>query len=69
MGVSGATGGGFAQEIVLPEERVFHLPTGLTFEQAAALPVVYGTSLYALKQRGRLQPGEALLVLGAAGGV
>src|SRR5690606_21411472 len=32
------------------------------------IPVVYGTSLYALRQRARLQPGETLLVLGAAGG-
>ncbi|MEA3245692.1 MAG: NADPH:quinone oxidoreductase family protein, partial [Gemmatimonadota bacterium] len=69
MGVSEATGGGFAQEIVLPQERVFHIPAGMTFEQAAAVPVVYGTTMYALKQRGRLQPGETLLVLGAAGGV
>lgn len=69
MGVSEAIGGGFAQEIVLPDQRVFHLPDALTFEQAAAVPVVYGTSLYALKQKGRLQPGETLLVLGAAGGV
>jgi len=69
MGVSGATGGGFAQEIVLPQERVFQLPETMGFDEAAATPVVYGTSLYALKQRGRLQPGETLLVLGAAGGV
>jgi NADPH:quinone reductase len=69
MGVSEAVGGGFAQEIVLPEERVFHLPEGMSFEQAAAVPVVYGTTMYALKQRGRLQPGETVLVLGAAGGV
>lgn len=69
MGVSRADGGGFAQEIVLPEERVFALPASMSFEQAAAVPVVYGTSLYALKQRARMQPGETLLVLGAAGGV
>lgn len=69
MGVSGIDGGGFAHEIVLPEERLFVLPDAMSFEQAAAVPVVYGTSLYALKQRGRLQPGETLLVLGAAGGV
>ena len=69
MGVSEVTGGGFAQEIVLPEERAFHLPDGMSFQQAAAVPVVYGTTMYALKQRGKLQPGETLLVLGAAGGV
>jgi NADPH2:quinone reductase len=39
------------------------------FPVAAALPMTYGTSLYALKQRAQIQPGETLLVLGAAGGV
>jgi len=69
MGVSDQRGGGFAQEIVLAQERVFVLPPSMSFEEAAATPVVYGTSLYALKQRGRLAQGEWLLVLGAAGGV
>src|SRR5690606_10711039 len=39
------------------------------FVTAAAFPLAYGTSYHALKDRGRLQPGETLLVLGAAGGV
>ena len=69
MGVSKADGGGFAEQIVLPEERLFALPPSMGFEEAAATPVVYGTSLYALKQRAHIQPGESLLVLGAAGGV
>jgi NADPH2:quinone reductase len=69
MGVSRADGGGFAQEIVLPQERAFQLAPNMSFESAAALPVVYGTTLYALKQRGQLRPGEWVLVLGAAGGV
>jgi len=69
MGVSEITGGGFAQEIMLPQERVLALPAALSFDQGAAIPVVYGTSLYALRQRGDLKPGETLLVLGAAGGV
>lgn len=69
MGVSDARGGGFAEQIVLDAARVFGLPPAMRFEEAAATPVVYGTTLYALKQRGRLAPGEWLLVLGAAGGV
>jgi NADPH2:quinone reductase len=69
MAVSDARGGGFAQEIVLDAQRVFPLPEAMSFEEAAATPVVYGTTLYALKQRGRIAPGEWLLVLGAAGGV
>jgi NADPH2:quinone reductase len=69
MAVSDATGGGFAQELIVDAQRVFHLPPAMSFEEAAAVPVVYGTSLYALKQRGGLKAGETLLVLGAAGGV
>lgn len=69
MAVSDAGGGGFAEEIVVDAQRVFRLPEGMSFAEAAATPVVYGTTLYALKQRGRLVPGEWLLVLGAAGGV
>ncbi len=69
MGVSRADGGGFSQEIVLSQDRVFALAPQMGFEAAAALPVVYGTTLYALKQRGQLKPGETVLVLGAAGGV
>jgi len=68
MGLS-LNGGGYAQQIVLPEERALLLPPDLGFDEAAALPIVYGTSLYALRHRARLQPGEWLLVLGAAGGV
>ena len=41
----------------------------MDFPVAAALAMTYGTSLYALKQRAQIQPGETLLVLGAAGGV
>jgi NADPH2:quinone reductase len=47
----------------------FPLPEGLTFEQAAGVSITYFTSYYALKQRANIQPGETLLVLGAAGGV
>lgn len=69
MGVAGERGGGFAESIILRDERVLRLPPGVSTETAATLPVVYGTALYALKQRARVQPGETLLVLGAAGGV
>lgn len=69
MGIGSREGGGYAEEIVLAQERVFALPPSLSFAQAAAIPVVYGTSLYALRQRAKIQKGETLLVLGAAGGV
>ena len=62
-------GGGYASEIVLPAEIVTPLPDAMDFATAAAFPVAYGTAHFALTHRGRLEPGETLLVLGAAGGV
>ena len=61
--------GAFAEKIVVPEAAAVKIPDSMNFETAAALPMTYGTSLYALKQRGMLKEGETLLVLGAAGGV
>jgi NADPH2:quinone reductase len=58
------------QEVIsAPPERVLPLPDDLPLEAAAALPLNYLTSLFALVRRGRAQPGETLLVHGAAGGV
>ncbi|WP_034691364.1 NADPH:quinone oxidoreductase family protein [Acidovorax sp. MR-S7] len=67
--VSDIAGGAFAEEIVVTEERVLRLPESISFVEAAATPVVYGTVLYALRQRAQLEAGESLLVLGASGGV
>ena len=61
--------GAFAEKIVAPGNAVVKIPESMDFETAAALPMTYGTSLYALKQRAELKEGETLLVLGAAGGV
>ena len=61
--------GGFAEEVVAGADRLIRMPAGMDFVQASAFVLTYGTSLYALKDRGRLAPGETLLVLGAAGGV
>ena len=58
------------QEVIsAPAERVLALPDDLSFEAGAALPLNYLTGLLALVRRGRAQPGETLLVHGAAGGV
>jgi NADPH2:quinone reductase len=58
------------QEVIsAPPERVLPLPDDLSLEAAAALPLNYLTGLFALVRRGRAQPGETLLVHGAAGGV
>ena len=61
--------GGYAEEVVAAGDSVLPLPPGMTPVQAAGFPLVYGTSMHALKQRGQLKAGETLLVLGAAGGV
>ncbi|MGD1933079.1 MAG: NADPH:quinone oxidoreductase family protein [Candidatus Phaeomarinobacter sp.] len=61
--------GGFAEEIVLEEARCTPFPDEMDFVSASAFLMTYGTSHHALKDRAKIQPGETLLVLGAAGGV
>lgn len=61
--------GGFAEQAVAPAAQVIPIPDVMSFEHAAAFTTIYGTSYHALKQRAKLQPGETVLVLGAAGGV
>jgi NADPH2:quinone reductase len=61
--------GGFAEECAVDAGWVTPLPAGMDFETGAAFLFTYETSLHALRDRGRLQAGETLLVLGAAGGV
>ena len=62
-------GGGYAEEIAIDADAVVPIPDAMDFVTAAAFPVAYGTAHFALTHRGHLQPGETLLVLGAAGGV
>ncbi|WP_346839414.1 NADPH:quinone oxidoreductase family protein [Microbulbifer sp. SAOS-129_SWC] len=59
----------FAEQVQVDENLLVPMPDNLTFEQAAGFCITYATSYYALKQRAGLQPGETLVVLGAAGGV
>ncbi|MBA2933816.1 NADPH:quinone oxidoreductase family protein [Sphingomonas sp. CGMCC 1.13654] len=61
--------GGLAEKMVLPAVRCYGMPASMPFDEASAFLMTYGTSHHALKDRARLQPGETLLVLGAAGGV
>ncbi len=61
--------GAFAEQIAIEPARLIRMPPGLEFSRAAGLAMIYGTSYHALKQRADLQPGETMLVLGAAGGV
>ena len=61
--------GAFADQIVTSEHSTFLKGNRMSFEQAAGFAITYGTSYYALKQQAKLQRGENVLVLGAAGGV
>ncbi|WP_170429544.1 NADPH:quinone oxidoreductase family protein [Ruegeria arenilitoris] len=61
--------GGLAEFGVFDADRAIPLPDSMSFEDAAAIQIAYGTSHIALDHRARLQPGETLLVTGAAGGV
>ena len=61
--------GGMVEEVAVEASRAVKIPDLMPFDEASAFLMTYGTSLYALKDRGHLQPGETLLVLGAAGGV
>ena len=61
--------GGFAEEVVVDRAKIIPMPAGLDFTIASAFVLTYGTSHHALKDRAQIQPGETLLVLGAAGGV
>lgn len=64
-----AGSGGLAEEGCFAAARCVPLPESMSFVDAAAFQVAYGTSHVALDHKARLQPGETLLVLGAAGGV
>ncbi|MFM2043586.1 MAG: hypothetical protein RLY86_2162 [Pseudomonadota bacterium] len=61
--------GAFCTGTVTDASAVIPLPDGMDFAEGAAFPVAYGTSHIGLVDRGRLQAGETLLVLGAGGGV
>jgi NADPH2:quinone reductase len=61
--------GGLAQQAVAPEAETFAIPPTMPFEHAGAFPIAYISSHVAIRWQGRLEPGETLLVLGAAGGV
>lgn len=61
--------GGLAEYGVFDADRAILLPDGMSFEDAAAIQIAYGTSHIALDHRAQMKPGETLLVTGAAGGV
>jgi NADPH2:quinone reductase len=61
--------GGLAEYAVAPAAETFRIPEGMDWVEAGAFPVAYISSHVAIRWQGRLEPGETMLVLGAAGGV
>src|SRR5436189_433931 len=61
--------GGLAELAVADEAETFAIPSTMPFDEAGAFPIAYISSHVAIRWQGRLEPGETLLVLGAAGGV
>ena len=67
--LSAGTTGAFAERAAVPARSAYALPESMSFEEGAALPIVYPTSYAALVHRADLRAGETLLVHAAAGGV
>jgi len=67
--VFGVVEAGLAQYAVASVDKIVRKPAGLTFEQAAAIPTSAATALHAVRDVGRIQSGQEVLVIGAAGGV
>ena len=67
--MAGIGNGGLAEKVVVPANRMFAVPEGVPFEKAASLLMTYGTTIHGLKDRGHIQEGDTVLILGAAGGV
>jgi len=61
--------GTFAEYAVAPEEHLVPKPANITFEQAAAVPMSGLTALQALRDVGKVQPGQKVLIVGAGGGI
>jgi NADPH:quinone reductase-like Zn-dependent oxidoreductase len=67
--VFGIGKGAFAELAVVPVEKLVHKPDGLAFERAAAVPISGLTALHAVRDVGKVGPGQSVLVIGASGGV
>jgi NADPH:quinone reductase-like Zn-dependent oxidoreductase len=67
--VFGTCRGSFAEYACARADRLVPKPSNLTFEQAAAVPVSGCTALQALRDRGKVRPGQRVLIIGAGGGV
>ncbi|HJQ94965.1 MAG TPA: NAD(P)-dependent alcohol dehydrogenase [Acidimicrobiia bacterium] len=67
--VFGISRGAFAEYAAVAEDKLAHKPAGLSFEQAAVVPISGGTAIQALRDSGRVQAGQKVLIIGASGGV
>jgi len=67
--VYGAGKGSFAEFTIAKPDRIARMPANVTFEQAAAAPTSGTTALHAVRDKGRVQAGQHVLVIGAGGGV
>jgi len=61
--------GGFAEYLVAPERALTLKPASISFEEAAAIPVAATTALRAIRDRGNIQQGQKVLIVGSSGGV
>jgi NADPH:quinone reductase-like Zn-dependent oxidoreductase len=69
FGVRGLGGGAFAEYVCAREDKLARKPANISFEEAAAVPVAALTALQGLRDHGRIQAGQRVLVDGASGGV
>jgi NADPH:quinone reductase-like Zn-dependent oxidoreductase len=69
FGVTGFEGKGFAEYVCALEGKLAKKPANLSFEDAAAVPIAASTALQGLRDKGRIQPGQKVLIVGASGGV
>lgn len=67
--VFGMSRGSFAEYAPVREDKLADKPASLTFEQAAVVPISAGTALQALRDSGRVEAGQTVLIIGASGGV
>jgi NADPH:quinone reductase-like Zn-dependent oxidoreductase len=69
FGVTGFAGGGFAEYVCAAEDKLALKPANSSFEDAASVPVAALTALQGLRDKGRIQLGQKVLIDGASGGV
>jgi NADPH:quinone reductase-like Zn-dependent oxidoreductase len=67
--VFGTCRGAFAEYVCTSESNLVIKPNNVTFEQAAAVPIAAFTALQGLRDKGKIQPGQKVLVNGASGGI